>query len=165
MDKEKKIIFSEEIDSSITGFSVGVSFVVVALFVWFGRLFHNRIAESVITIILLIIGICGTFLEFEKINQKNIKGLYDLGLGCVLSILFFFLIIKFDLLVLNIVCVILLLFSIYAVFSGLLKIGYSFKIQKRNVENKKVEIFKIITGVTEIIALVVVILQLVSELL
>ncbi len=165
MSKEKKCIFSEEIDSSISGFSLGVAFVVDALFVWFGGLLHNRICEMVAVIILLLIGICGTFLEIEKANRDSIKGFDDLGLGISFSMLSIFLIIKYDILFWNIVCMIVLLFSVYATFSGILKIGYSLKIQKRKTGNKKVEIFKIITGITEIIALVVVILQLAAELM
>lgn len=163
--REKKIIFSEEIDSSITGFSVGVSFVVVAMLIWFLGLFHNRIAEAIITITLSIIGIGGTFLEIEKSNQKSIKGIGDFGLGIMFSTLFVYLIFKFDIIILNVFCVICLLFSIYSGVSGIMQIGYSIKIQRRKTENKKIEVFKIITGATEIIALIVVILQLISELL
>lgn len=163
--KEKKIIFSEEIDSSINGFSLGVSFVVVALLIWFFGLFHNRIAESIITIVLLVFGIGGTFLEIEKINQRGIKGFGDFGLGAVFSALLVYLIFRFDIIILNVVCIIGLLLSVFAVFSGVMKIGYSIKIQKRKTENRKIEIFKIIAGITEIIALIVVILQLVTELL
>lgn len=163
--KEKKIIFSEEIDSSVTGFSVGVSFVVVALLIWFLGLFHNRIAEGIVTIVLLFVGIGGTFLEIEKSNQRGIKGFDDFGLGTIISMLLICFILKFDFIVLNIACALGLLFSVYATFSGIMKIGYSIKIQKRKTENRKMEIIKIITGMTEIIALIVVILQLVAELL
>lgn len=164
MSKEKKIIFSEEIDSSINGFSVGVSLVTVALFIWFGGLLHNRVADATVTIVFLIIGILGTFLEIEKVNHNEIKGIGDLGMGSVFGCLSIFLIFKFDILVLNVISLVVLLFGTFAIFSGILKLCYSIKIQKRKTENKKVEVFKIITGLTEIIALVVVVLQLISEL-
>lgn len=41
---------------------------------------------------------------------------------------------------------------------GMEWIGYSMKRQRRKSESKNVEIFKIITGITEVIALVVVII-------
>ena len=164
MSKEKKIIFSEEIDGSISGFSVGASLVIVALFIWFGELLHNRIAETIVTILLMLIGILGTFLEIEKVNHNEIQGIGDFGMGIVFGSLSIFLIFKYDILVLNVVSLFVLLFGTFAAFSGMLKMGYSIKIQKRKAENKKVEVFKIITGVTEVIAFVVVVLQLISEL-
>ena len=161
---EKKIIFSEEIDSSISGFSLGVAFVIVALFIWFGGLLHNRVAEGIIAVILLFIGVCGTFLEFEKANQNGIKGISDFARGLFISVGSIFVILNIDKLILNIVFLFVLLFSVYETAQGILLIGYSLKIQKRKSANKHVEIFKIITGITEIGALIVVILQLIAEL-
>lgn len=42
-DKEKKVIFSEEIDSSIDGFALGITFVLVAFFEVYFKIFGNRI--------------------------------------------------------------------------------------------------------------------------
>ena len=163
MAKEKKVTFSEEIDSSISGFALGVAFVVVGLFVWFGQLLHNRLAESVVTIVLLIIGICGTFFEIEKANHKSIKGLDTIGVGLFFLVPSVFAIYKWNYLEVNIICLFTLLFGVDGLFRGILEVGYSIKIQVRKTENKKVEVFKIITGLTEIVALVVVVLELIRE--
>lgn len=40
---EKKIVFSEEIDSSINGFALGISFVMLAIFVVYFKIFNNAI--------------------------------------------------------------------------------------------------------------------------
>ena len=77
--KEKKIIFSEEIDSSITGIALGASFVALAILVWKFEMFHNHTVNSVVQIVLLIIGILGTAVEFDKINKNDIKGIDDLS--------------------------------------------------------------------------------------
>lgn len=164
MTKEKKVTFSEEIDSSISGFALGVAFVAVGLFVWFAGLLHNRIAESIVTIILLIIGMCGTFLEIEKVNHKSIKGLDTIGAGVLFFAPSIYVIYKFDNVIANVICLFSVLFGVYGIVRGILEVGYSVKIQLRKTNNKKVEVLKIITGVTEVIALVVVVLQLIGEL-
>lgn len=158
MAEKKTVDFSREVDSSITGFALGVTLVSVGLFIWFGEFLHNKIAETIVTIILLLIGICGTFLEIEKVNKKSIKGLGDFGLFFFITSLCVFFIIKYDLVILNIVLLLIVLLSAFVTFSGILKIGYSMKIQRRKSESKNVEIFKVITGITEVIALVVVII-------
>lgn len=164
MDKKegKSYCFSEEIDSSINGFALGATLCSVAMIIWYIELFHNKIIEAIFTIILMVLGIGGTFLEIEK--TKEIKGMIDFFMGTIITCLDMFVIIKFDNIVVNSISSLILLFSIFAVFSGILKILYSFKIKTRKTKNKKIEVFKIITGLTEAIALVVVILQLVAEL-
>lgn len=162
MAKDKKFTFSEEIDSIINGLSVGVTFVIIAMSVWFGNLFHDKMAEMIFAIIMLFIGIAGTFLEVEKAN-KELKGFGDFGLGAVISGLAYFLIFKFNNTVMNIFCVILLILGIYCLVSGVLKIIYSMTWQKRKTRNRKIEILQLVTGATEVIALIVVILELVAE--
>ena len=163
-NKKKEYDFSEEIDSSINGFSVGAAFMFTGLFIWFTGLFNNRIIEMIVTVLLLIIGIFGTFLEVDKANNhNNIKGFGDLGLGIGMMFLSLVLIFKVNLLITNIIGVLMVLLGLYEIFSGILKILYSLKIQKRKIKNRKVEVFKTITGITELIALLVVMLQLVEE--
>lgn len=94
MAEKKTVDFSREVDSSITGFALGVTLVSVGLFIWFGEFLHNKIAETIVTIILLLIGICGTFLEIEKVNKKSIKGLGDFGLVFLLLVYVCFLLLN-----------------------------------------------------------------------
>lgn len=165
MGKDKKITFSEEVDSSITGFSLGITLILVALFVYYIELFHNKIIEIVVAIILVFIGMIGTFLEIGKAKNDDIKGIDDLGLGIVLSTISVFLVLRYDKLPLNIVCFLVLLFSIFGTIQGILKIFYSLKIHKRKTDNKKIGILKVIVGITEIAALAVAIIQLITELM
>lgn len=165
MAKDKKVTFSEEIDSSITGFSLGITFILIALFVYYIELFHNRIIEILVAIILVFIGMAGTFLEIGKTKNDDIKGIDDLGLGVTFSIIAIFLVLKYDKLLINIICFLVLLFSLFATIQGILKICYSLKIQKRDTVNKKIGIAKIVVGITEIAALAVAIIQLITELI
>lgn len=165
MGRDKKITFSEEVDSSITGFSLGITLILVALFIYYTELFHNKIIEIVVAIILVFIGMIGTFLEIGKAKNDDIKGIDDFGLGIVLSTISVFLVLKYNKLSLNIICFLVLLISIFATIQGVLKILYSLKIQKRKTDNKKIGILKVIVGITEIAALAVAIIQLITELM
>lgn len=165
MAKNNKIVFSEEIDSSITGFSVGITLIFVALFIYFTELFHNKIIDIIITIILMLIGMMGTFLEIGKTKNDDIKGISDLGVGMILSSITVFLVMKYNILFLNSICFLFLIIGVFGTIQGSLRILYSLKIQKRKTINKKISIAKIIVGITEIAALAVAIIQLITELI
>lgn len=139
--------------------------ILIALFVYYVGLFHNKIIEILVTIFLVFIGMVGTFLEIGKAKSDDIKGTDDLGLGMMFSSIAVFLVLKYDKILLNIVCFLILLISVFAAIQGLLKILYSLKIHKRETSNKKIGIAKIIVGITEITALAVAIIQLITELI
>lgn len=161
--KEKEIVFSEEIDSSINGFALGISFVLVAIFVIWFEIFDNLIVERIIAIILLVLGIAGTISEIEKVKKNDIKGVGNFVLGLVLTIPSSLGIIKNDIISLHIILLPIFLLGMYGLMRGVFEIGYSLKLLKRESKSKKIEIMKIIVTLTEIIALLVAALQLISE--
>lgn len=122
MPKDKKVIFSEEVDSSISGFSLGITLILVAVFVYYTELFHNKLTDILVAIILMIFGMLGTFLEIGKAKNDDIKGIDDCGCGIVLLAIAVFLVLKYNKLILNIICFFILLFSVYEVVQGVLKI-------------------------------------------
>lgn len=137
-DKEKKVIFSEEIDSSIDGFALGITFVLVAFFEVYFKIFGNRMVEIVLAIGLLLFGIFGTLIEIGKISTDNIKGGDDLVTGLFLAAPSVFIIFKFNKVILNIIMFIVLAFGIFGAMKGVIEILYSLKIKRRKTENKKV---------------------------
>lgn len=153
-NKEKKITFSEEIDSSITGFALGISFVLSTILIHPLNIFHNTIVNRVAIVTLLIFGILGTSVEIGKIRKSDIKGLDDVGIGIVITAIPIFIIVKFNNLIGNLFCFIVMLFGIFGLAQGVIKIAYSIKIRKRKTGNKKVEILRLITIATEVIALI-----------
>ncbi len=163
MKKKKDFVFSAEIDSSINGLALGISFVLVAIFVMGFKIFNNAIAERAIAIILLVIGIAGTISEIEKMKQNDIKGIGDVFLGLLFVIPSSLGIVKTNLIWLHAILLPVFLFGMYGLMRGVFEIIYSLKIVKRESKNKKIEIMKIVVTITEVIALVVAILQLVSE--
>ena len=162
-DKEKKVIFSEEIDSSIDGFALGITFVLVAFFEVYFKIFGNRMVEIVLAIGLLLFGIFGTLIEIGKISTDNIKGGDDLVTGLFLAAPSVFIIFKFNKVILNIIMFIVLAFGIFGAIKGVIEILYSLKIKRRKTENKKVEVMQIVVAATEVVALAVAIIQLVNE--
>lgn len=103
----------------------------------------------------MIIGICGTCIETGKINGEKIKGKGDLLLGLFFTIPPLFLIFKDDQIVLNIFCFVVLLLSLFGTIKGIIEALYSLRIQRRKLQNKKIEILRFITVITEALALVV----------
>lgn len=160
----KKIVFSEEIDSSINGIALGTAFVMLSIFVVYFKIFNNTIAEKFIAVILLELGIAGTLTEIGRIKKEDIKGLDDLIVGVLLTVVSVVVILKFRNVALNIGLFIVLLLGSYGMIRGILEILYSLKLQRRKSNNVKIEIMKIVVAVTEFISLIVVILQLVKEL-
>ena len=130
-DKEKKVIFSEEIDSSIDGFALGITFVLVAFFEVYFKIFGNRMVEIVLAIGLLLFGIFGTLIEIGKISTDNIKGGDDLVTGLFLAAPSVFIIFKFNKVILNIIMFIVLAFGIFGAMKGVIEILYSLKIKRR----------------------------------
>ena len=149
-DKEKKVIFSEEIDSSIDGFALGITFVLVAFFEVYFKIFGNRMVEIVLAIGLLLFGIFGTLIEIGKISTDNIKGGDDLVTGLFLAAPSVFIIFKFNKVILNIIMFIVLAFGIFGAMKGVIEILYSLKIKRRKTENKKVEVMQIVVAATEV---------------
>lgn len=163
MDKEKKVIFSKEIDSSITGFALGISFVLLAGLIYYFDIFHWSIVDRIMSIFLLVFGIGGTCIEIGRIEGEKIKGIGDFLLGLVITILALFLILKFDQIILNVFCSIVLFFSLFGTIKGVIEVFYSLRLQRRKSQNKKIEILKVIAVITELLALAVAVFQFMSE--
>lgn len=163
MKKERKVVFSEEIDSSITGFALGISFVLLAGLTYYFDFFHWVIADGIISIILLVVGIGGTCIEIGRLNEEKIKGKDDLLLGLFFTIPALIFIFIYDHIILNIICFIVLLLSLFGTIKGIIEVTYSMRIQKRKSHNKKIEVLRFITIITEVLALAVAIFQLIAE--
>lgn len=161
--KEKKIVFSEEVDSSINGFALGISFVLLALFVIYFGIFQNTIAERIVAIVLLVIGIAGTMTEIGRIKKGDIKGVDDLFVGLLFTVAPIIAILKYENVYLNVILFIALMLGSYGTMRGFFEIVYSLKLQKRKSGSVKIEVMKIIVAVTELIALVVAVIQLIQE--
>ena len=81
--KEKKIVFTKEIDSAINGFALGVSFLGIGIFLLVKPdYFFAPIISYILGAIIGAIGVLGIGVELSKTSK--IKGMDNLAIGAVL---------------------------------------------------------------------------------
>ena len=80
--KEKKIVFSEEIDGKISGFAVALAFIAVGvLLVFDGSYFGNETVSTIVRWVFIIVGTGGLLVYILKIGKGDIKGIGNFALG------------------------------------------------------------------------------------
>ncbi len=163
--EETKIIFSEEIDNSISGFSLVMTFIIVGMFLLFNKdYFGNQIVAKVIQWLFIGIGCLGFGTEISKINKdRGIKGIDDLIIGIIViaiwAIVYYFL----NNWIGNLIGFFFLIIGLYGSCRGIIEIGYSIaKISKKNKEKQKnkLEIMKeIVLIFSEIAGMALIVIQ------
>lgn len=164
-EKEKKIIFSEEIDSSISGFSLVITFIIVGLFLLFNKdYFENQTVSKVIQWIFIVMGCLGFGTEISKMNKdKGIRGIDDLIVGVILvgiwAVIYYFV----GYWIGNVIGFLILIMGVYGSSQGIIKIIYSFTlISKNHINNKtgKLHFIKeIILILSEILGIALIVVQ------
>ena len=75
--KSKKIVFNEEIDSAISGYTLAITFVGIGIFLLNNLdYFGNKTVSIVILSIFSFIGIVGTFIELGKNSLASNQSLF-----------------------------------------------------------------------------------------
>lgn len=162
--KQKEIVFSEEIDSRISGLTLGFAFIAIGLFLLFvPDYFGNKLAGQIIRWVFIVVGTLGLCVEFGKIKPiSDIKGFNDLWAGVLLLSVWavLFLLLKNSLW--NIVGFFCLIVGVYGTFLGLLRIIYSIQQnQKNKVQSKGTILSDILVFFTKVASLALVALQLI----
>jgi hypothetical protein len=136
-DKEKKITFSEEIDSSISGFALVITFIIVGVFLIFNKnYFGNEMVATIIQWIFIIIGCLGFSTEISNMNKnRGIKGIDNLIIGIVLIIIWAGIYYFIKHWIGNVIGFLFLVIGLYGGCRGIIEIGYS--ILKKNKKNKE----------------------------
>lgn len=82
-ERKNKIVFSERIDGIINGLTLGISFILVGLFLLFvPNYFGNQTVGEIVRWIFIAIGILGLIVEFNKLKTvSKIEGLGELWTG------------------------------------------------------------------------------------
>lgn len=168
MPKEKKsvkIVFSEEVDSRINGLSIGLTFVIVGLFLLFvPNYFGNKLAGQIIRWIFICIGLFGLFCEFRQMKpMSNIKGFEDLWIGVSFFAIWAALFYLTHNLFCNIAGFFFLILGVYGTFHGLFLIIYSVLLNKKNeTKTKGTIVSDVLIFLTKVASLALVVLQLVK---
>ena len=166
MKEEKKIIFSEKIDSSINGFAIVVAFIGIGLFLaYHNDYFGNTIVSKIVQWIFIIIGGLGLCVEISNLRKnnpkKNIEGISDFVMGITFLVIWWIIYNNLNIWYINIINLFFLMFGLYGSWRGILEIGYSFF--KTNKQDKKSSILsfikELILIISEILAIVVAIIN------
>ena len=165
--KEKKIVFSEEIDSLISGLTLGFAFVMVGIvLVLIPDYFGNKIVGNVVRWLFIVVGILGLLTEFGKLKPvSGIKGFDDFSVGVLcLAVwaVFYFLA---NHVLANIVGFFFLIIGVYGGLSGVFKIAYSIYLaRKNNIIKKGTVASDVLVLLTKVASIVLVTIQIVKAL-
>lgn len=122
--KERKIVFSETIDSAINGYAVGVSFLGIGVFLLLKPdYFTYPIASYILGAIIGVIGFLGTGIELSK--SFKIKGMVNFNLGLILLAFWLFMYLTISSLWANIVFFLFLVLGTYSLCLGFIQSIYS----------------------------------------
>lgn len=140
MKKDKKTVFSEEIDSSINGYALGITFLLLSVFtILKPDYFIIPMVSYIVGTLLGITGIIGCSLEISK--SIEIKGMDTLSLGCIFVGIWFGLNRLCPNIIVNIFAFFILMFGIYGTLRGNFELVYSLL----SMKSKKTEVDKMIT--------------------
>lgn len=141
-NKEKKIVFSEKIDSTISGLALVLTFILIGVFLLFNsQYFGNEITAKVIQWIFIVVGTLGFGSEISKIKkdkEKRIKGIDDIITGIVVILIWFLVYKIVNNTTGNSIAFLLLILGTFGTFKGIIEVIYSAMQLKKEKSNKKV---------------------------
>lgn len=164
-NKEKKIYFSEEIDSRITGYALSFALIVCGLVLQFVPLyFGNETVTAIFKWVFVVIGVLGFAVEAGKI-KTGIIGLDNLFIGLLFSGIWFALFWFGKHWIFNTIGFFCLIFGAFGFFQGLQQVIYSAsKIPKAKKEEQTKEKTKadILLFLTKLFGVVLVVIQVIK---
>ena len=161
----KKVTFSEEVDSSISGFALVITFIIVGIFLLFNKdYFGNQIVATIIQCLFITIGLLGFGPEISKLNKnRGIKGIDDLIIGIIIVAIWAVIYYWVKNWIGNLIGFFFLIIGLYGGCRGILEILYSLtKINREHKETQKsrIEIIKeIILILSEIAGIALIVIQ------
>ena len=163
--QSKKVTFSEEVDSSISGFALVITFIIVGIFLLFNKdYFGNQIVATIIQCLFITIGLLGFGTEISKLNKnRGIKGIDDLIIGIIIVAIWAVIYYWVKNWIGNLIGFFFLIIGLYGGCRGILEILYSLtKINREHKETQKsrIEIIKeIILILSEIAGIALIVIQ------
>ena len=155
-NKEKKtsrqIVFSETVDSAITGYAIGVSFSGIGIFLLLNPdYFSVRIISYIVGAAIGFLGVLGVGVELSK--SSRIKGLGYLVTGALLLVVWLWGYLRVHALWLNVLLFLLLVVGCYAMCLGLFQGAYSIlhNLRERNREESSTKTEVIGSAITQIV--------------
>jgi hypothetical protein len=163
LKKQKEIIFSEEIDDKINGFSLALTFIVVGvLLIYDSSYFGHETVGTIFRWTFIVIGLIGLSVELSK-ALKKIKGAGNFILGVVFITIWLVLYLTFSSWIANILSLVFLIGGSYGTFRGLFEIIYSVR-QLIKSEKKSSVVTDVFLLITNILGLALVAIQILQQL-
>lgn len=160
--QEKKILFTEEIDSSISGLSLAFTFAIIGLILLFiPDYFGNESVTYYLRWIFIITAIIGLLSEISKAKQKSeIKGIDNIGYGLFCVWIWAVLYFHFRNIIAIIVGFFLLILGIYGTCTGILQFIYSLHLLTKHKKRSKGSLLiELIPFLTKIFTLALAVVQ------
>ena len=173
INRAKKIVFNEEIDSSISVFSIVLTFIIIGIILQFDNSFFGS-STNIIKISFIVSGMLGFLTEIKKINIKhNIKGIDNIFFGLIIFIGVYLLknfissmdmnsiwFVLFDIITIRYLLIFLLmLIAIFGFFRGILELVYSIylRYKESNKSEKNKSLFtNIVLVLSQLLGLVLI---------
>ncbi len=154
-NNKKNVKFSENIDSSINGFSIVIAFIGIGTFLAYNNdYFGISLISNIVKWIFIVIGGIGLCLEISNLRKnktkKQIQGISDLILGVVFLLIWWLIYTNFNIWYANIINFLFLILGLYGSSRGILEIGYSIINLNRN--NQKIITWELIKDVVLVIS-------------
>ena len=166
-EKRNKIVFSEEIDSTINGYALGVSFVGIGIFLLIKPdYFQYEIASYIAGAVIGLFGLFGVGTELSK--HSEIKGVDNLALGVFALIIWLLVYLNTNSLWWNIPAFLVFVFGCYGCAQGMIQGIYSIvhNTKARKKETNRFNYWETITQIilflTEICGLAVAIMNVIQ---
>lgn len=122
--RTKRIMFSEKIDDNINGYSIGLTFIAVALFLmWKQEYLLSEIATQIVATIIGLFGIGVCSVQLGK--STTIKGFDDFGIGLLFFLTWLICYVKLNWFFINLLGLAALIFGTYGITKGIIEICYS----------------------------------------
>lgn len=143
-EKEKKIVFNKKIDDAINGYSVGITFVLVSVFIFYKTDYF--VIPQISYVVGSIFGILGVLICGSELSKSiKPKGIDNLAYGVIFLLIWGILYYFFgDIVWLNVLFLFFLVFGCYGTIRGCIEFGFSIfsSISAKSTENGKTTIFK-----------------------
>ncbi len=123
--KEKKIVFSEKIDDAINGYAIGLSFILISLFLfWQDEYLLSKLATRIVGTIVGLFGLCSCSMQLSQ--STKIKGFDTLSIGLVFFVLWLICYLRFNTFTLNLLLTSAFILGVYGIVRGVMELSYSF---------------------------------------
>lgn len=160
--KDKKIVFSPDVDDKINGLAVVLAFVISGLILQFDKTyFGNTLITKIIQWVFIFFGALGMAVEIGRI-KSSIVGIDNLLIGIIIIAGWFALYKAFNYWLTNIIAFVLLFMGAYGMFLGFQQMIYSSahrEPKERAAEAKKEEKGDILLLLTKVLGVVLVVMQ------